>query len=110
MCYYCANFFTTAPSPPSVSIALSSSIAVAGQPLTRTCSASVQDGISGTPTLIWTRNGMELPGEGSSGSLSFSPLHTSHGGVYTCIARLTIPEAGVDVSGTDTIAIVVQSM
>ena len=91
-------------------IAPSSIIVVAGQPFTRTCSASVQDGISGTPTLIWTRNGIELSGEGSSGSLSFSPLRTSHGGVYTCTARLTIPEAGVDVSGTDTITIVVQSM
>lgn len=55
---------------------------------------------------------MELIGEVLSGplSLSFSSLLTGYGGVYTCTARLSIPEAGVDISGTNTTIVVVQSM
>ena len=84
---------------------------MAGQTLTLTCSASLQQDVNGSPTLMWTRDGVEQPGEASSDSLSlsFSPLLTSHGGVYTCTARLTIPEAGVDVSETNTTIVTVQS-
>ena len=101
----------TAPSPPTVSIVHSSSSVMAGQPLTLTCSASLQQGIVGSPTLLWTRDGVDQPGEASSDSLSlsFSPLLTSHGGVYTCTARLTIPDARVDVTGTNMTTITVQS-
>ena len=80
---------------------------MAGQPLTLTCSATVQEGIDVSPTLTWTKDGVEQ----SSGSvLTFDRLLTSHGGVYTCTARLNIPEAGVDVYRTNTTTIVVQSM
>ena len=79
----------------------------AGQFLTLLCSATVQEGIDVSPTLTWTRDGVQQ----SSGSvLYFEPLLTSHGGVYTCTARLNIPEAGVDVYGTNTTTVVVRSM
>ena len=97
--------------PPTVSIAPynNSVIAQAGQPFTLTCSASTQ-GVSAMPTLMWIRDGDILPIESGSGplDLSFSPLHTSDGGPYTCTAILNIPEAGVDVSGTNTTNIFVQ--
>ena len=84
----------------------STTLVVAGQSLTLTCSATVQEDIDVSPTLTWTRDGVEQ----SSGSvLTFDPLFTSHGGVYTCTARLNIPEAGVDVYGTNTTTVVDQS-
>ena len=85
---------------------------MAGESLTLTCSTSIQEGINGSSTLTWTRDSIEQPGEDRSGFLSLSliPLHTSHGGVYICTARLTIPEAGVDVSESNMTTITVQSM
>ena len=80
---------------------------MAGLPLTLTCSATVQECIDVSPTLTWTRDGVE---QSSGLDLTFDRLLTSHGGVYTCTARLNIPEAGVDVYGTNTTTVVVQSM
>ena len=80
---------------------------MAGQSLTLTCSATVQEGISGSPILIWTKGGIQ---QSTGSTLTFDPLLTSHGGVYTCIARLTIPKAGVDVSGLNATIVRVQSM
>ena len=83
-----------------------------GQPLTLNCSASIQEGITGTPILTWTKDGVQQTAEFSSGSLvlSFPSLHKTHSGLYICNARLIIPEAGVDVSGTNTTSVLVQSM
>ena len=98
---------STAPLPPTVNIVHSTSPVMAGQRLTLTCSATVKVSIDGSPTLTWTRDGVEQ----SSGSvLTFDPLRTSHGGVYTCTARLHIPEAGVDVSGANATSVVVKSV
>ena len=96
-----------------MSITPFNSVVMAGQPLSLNCSASIQDGISGTPSLTWTRvDDDDLPTEVTSepSLLSFSSLRTSHAGRYTCTARLSIPEAGVDVSGDNTTSIFVQSM
>jgi hypothetical protein len=94
-----------------VSIVHSSDSVTAGELLTLTCSATVQEGIGGTPTLTWTRNGVELSGEEQSGSLilSFSPV-IRDAGEYTCTARLTIPDAEVDVSGNNTANVFVQGI
>ena len=104
--------FSIAPLPPIVSIVPRSNVPImAGQSLTLTCSAVLQEGISGNPTLMWTRDidgvaDFIVPGS----LLTFEPLLTSHGGVYTCTARLTIPEAGVDVSEVNATTVYVQSM
>ena len=85
---------------------------MAGQSLTLNCSASIQEGIRGTPVLTWTREDASLSSDVTSAPplLSFPSLRTSHAGRYTCTARLNIPEAGVDIPGTNTTSIVVQSM
>ena len=103
---------STAPAAPTVSVVHSSNGSIlAGEQLILTCSATVQEGTMGSPILTWSRDGVELSAEASSNSLllRFSPLLTSHGGVYMCTARLAIPEAGVDVTGTNTTAVRVQS-
>ena len=79
---------------------------MAGESLTLTCSASLQEGITGSPTLMWTRGGVQQSNEPT---LTFDPLLTSHGGVYTCTARV-IPEAGVDVAGANSTNVVVQGL
>ena len=43
-------------------------------------------------------------------SLSFSPLHTSHRGQYSCMVSMNIPEASVIISGQASHNITVQSM
>ena len=102
-----------APRAPVVTIIHSSgSPVLAGLSLMLNCSAVVQKGILGSPALAWSRDGVELVGEASSGSLllPFIPVATSHGGVYTCSVRLTIPEAGVEVTGENSTDVIVQSM
>ena len=86
------------------------SLALAGQSFRLTCSALPQEGVGGTVTLTWTRNDMELPAanESSGALVSISPVLTSHGGQYTCTARLTFPEAGIDISGANTTSISIQ--
>ena len=43
-------------------------------------------------------------------ALEFSPLHTSHGGRYSCIATILLPEIGVyALSGGSSLNIIVQS-
>ena len=96
----------------AISIAHSSSSVMAGQPLTLTCSTSVQEGVNGSLSVTWTKDDLEQPGEVRSGSVSLhlTPLHTSHSGVYTCTARLIIPEVGVDVTESNMTTVTIQSM
>ena len=104
------------PPAPSVSI-VSSDSSTAGLPHNLTCSATVIPGLASVPSLQWEGSGVGQPGvkvsgESTSGplSLSFSPLLTAQGGVYTCIAMISIPEARVNVPGANTTTVVVQSM
>ena len=102
--------FVAVPSPPTVSIDPFNRLETAGQPLTLTCSASIQEGIRGTPVLTWTRDDAILSSDVTSAPplLSFPSLRTSHAGRYTCTARLSIPEAGVDISGDRTTTVSIQ--
>ena len=65
----------------------------------------------GIPILVWSRDDIELAVGAGSSSIShqFSPLATSYGGMYMCTARLTIPLAGVDVTGSNATNVIVQS-
>ena len=97
---------TAPPIPVVVIVPTSSDSAVAGESLKLTCSATVvPDNLIIDPILTWSRPGVDQIGveesieTASNLSLTFSPLYTSHGGVYVCSARLTNPEAGVDVTG-----------
>ena len=103
--------FVAVPSPPTVSIDPFNRLETAGQPLTLNCSASIPEGIRGTPVLTWTRKDASLLSDAITSApprLSFPSLHTSHAGRYTCTARLSIPEAGVDVSGDSTTNVSIQ--
>ena len=97
-------------SPPTVSITPFNCLEMAGQPLTLTCSVSIQEGIRGTPVLTWTREDASLSSDVTSAPplLFFPSLRTSHAGRYACTARLSIPEAGVEISGDSTTNVSIQ--
>lgn len=84
-------------------------VAIAGESLIMTCLALPQEGIGGNVTVTWTGNGTSLLSEENSGSIIFlSPVKTSHAGEYTCTVRHNIPDAGVDVTETNTTSISIQ--
>ena len=105
----------TVPPAPVVSIVNSSLSSFAGEDFTLTCRVTVMpDNLLTPPTLLWVGPGVGQDGVEQSvenGSIhTFSPLRTSHGGVYTCIANLVIPIAGVSISGTYMATVTVRSM
>ena len=75
-----------------------------------------------TPTLHWMDGGGSTitagnPSTGSTGvngvestlDLMFSMLRTSHGGNYTCIATISIPDINVNVEEDMSESVIVQS-
>ena len=110
--YVCVS---TAPSAPTINIETSRDSVAAGDSLNLTCSAMIiPNNLITDPILTWSgpgvyQNSIQLHSGVSTLSISFSPLRTSHGGVYVCDVSLSIPEAEVNVSATKLIAINVQS-
>ena len=68
---------------------------VAGQSYTLYCNGTVLGNTSLTPVVTWRNStGVVTSGNGitvSNGILTFNPLHTSHGGQYTCQSALNYP-------------------
>ena len=94
---------------------MSTGSSTAGLPHHLNCSVSVIPGLASDPSLRWEgpgvgQPGVEVSGESTSGhlSLSFSSLLTGHGGVYTCIATLSVP--GATIAGNNATIIIVKSM
>ena len=68
---------------------------VAGQMYTLICNGTLVGNTSLTPVVTW-RNSTGVVTNGnditvSNGILTFNPLHTSHGGQYTCQSTLSSP-------------------
>ena len=106
------NYYDTiiaVPSPPTVNIDPFNRLETDGQPLILICSA-IPEGTRGTPVLTWTKENVGLSSDVTSPPplLSFPSLRTSHAGRYICTARLSIPEAGVDISRNSTTNISIQ--
>ena len=96
----------------------------AGEMLTLTCRVTVVEGLTVDPTVTWldsednpvtggvnvTVGSVMRSGRESTLVLEFSPLHTSHGGRYTCMATILLPEIQVyALSGGSSLIIIVQS-
>ena len=66
---------------------------VAGQMYTLTCTGALVGNSSLIPVVTWWNStGVITSGNGitvSNGNLTFNPLHTSHGGLYTCQSVVT---------------------
>ena len=89
--------------------------APAGTNLMLTCLVSVVDHLVTLPKSEWRGGSIgsdNVNTEGtpsSSLTLTFSPLHTSHGNVYTCEAEIKIESIGITKTTTEMRRIVIQS-
>ena len=105
--------------PPSVAV-FSAPSPTAGQTHTLTCVAVVADYLTVQPMLEWlSLDAMsnviqsEQINSGSTVSnrmLTFAPLHTTHGGVYTCQATIIISRVNItEKRGNTGQSVIVQS-
>ena len=99
----------------------SSGASTAGQAHTLTCTATVVENLVVEPTLEWLdtdRNRVGgnsitvgppvTTGTNTTLTLTFNPLHTSHGGRYTCRATVNIPAIS-SVNSSEVSDVLVQS-
>ena len=101
---------------------------IAGQSYSLLCTVTVQDGPISDPHIMWLDpNGCPLSSEGAitiatqsavdgpsqarltTYSISFSPLYTSNGGLYTCQATVTSPQQTLQETSSATHNLTVQS-
>ena len=76
---------------------------IAGQRHTLNCFARTEDNVASVPTLKWvsidnediTENDQTNSTTSANRSLTIDTLCTSHGGRYTCRARIDIPLGGI---------------
>ena len=89
---------STALQPPEVSVS-PSPVRTAGEAYMLVCTATVEEYLQGIPSLRWRLPGntnntsigtQSTNGTVSNTKLSFTPLRTSHGGVYVCEATINI--------------------
>ena len=96
----------------------------AGQPYTLSCTATVVENLVVPPRLEWLETDHDrrvvgsnnisvgIPvttGTNTSLTFTFVPLHTSHGGKYTCRATINIPAISLLSSGETDFVVVVKS-
>ena len=117
---------STALQPPDLSIFASDATITPGEAYTLICRVAVQNGLMSSPQITWLNpNGQVLSSEGAitveiqpvignptrltSYALTFSPLHTSHAGTYTCRATVVSRYGTMMQSASATANITVQS-
>ena len=93
----------------------------AGSSYTLVCQVTVTQGLVVDPDVVWLdSSGMTVSGlmgrpsiEGNvvTRNLTFNPLHTTHGGVYTCHASISLPSISIaNLSNNSSAIITVLSM
>ena len=100
----------------------SSGASTAGQAHTLTCTATVVENLVVEPTLEWLDTDRNIvggnyitvgppvtTGTNTTLTLTFNALHTSHGGRYTCRARINIRAISILYSSEASDIVVVQS-
>ena len=93
----------------------------AGNAYTLVCHVIVIEGLVVDPTVVWLDSnratvsgvnisvgGPSIEGNVVTHNLTFSPLHTSHGGEYTCRASISV--SSISLSRNNLTRIIVQSM
>ena len=90
---------------------------LAGDELSLTCTVTVVEYLTVVPTVQWSGGSVGLEdgvteshdGVNSMRTLTFSPLHTSHGAEYTCQAEISISSISVMMIATGSERVMVQS-
>ena len=82
---------------------------------------TVVDGLVAVPDVVWMKdrgvlvNGTNTPltrtvsGGNSTLNLTFNPLLTSHGGQYTCVATISVPQLSLDIINSSAVTVSIQS-
>ena len=103
--------------PPNVNISGPKS-ATAGEDLVLTCTVEVIERLISVPSVEWSGGSVGSGndviegdtthnGNISEKTLTFSPLHTSHGSVYTCTANINIQSINLRRTGIESTTILV---
>lgn len=117
-------FSTTAISPPDIEIFMDGTSSVEAS-FTLLCSVTLPSGITTEPQISWlSSEGDILTSEGdvtvgyqsiignpsrlTTYIIQFSPLGTSHAGMYTCLVTLTSPFGTIEVSSARSENITIQ--
>ena len=93
---------------------------LAGDNLSLTCTVTVEEYLTVVPTVQWSGGSVGLEGGvtesetshdgvNSTRTLTFSPLRTSHGAVYTCQTEINISSISLMKIATGSIGVTVQS-
>ncbi len=111
--------FNSVPDPPQVRISSSGST-TAGEIYAVTCDVSLNQNLRQAPVIEWVGpSGLVLndssledmllssSSPSTSLTLSFTPLHTSHGGSYVCRAIVMDTDANLRISSNNTSIIII---
>ena len=84
-----------------------------------TCTVTVEEHLVVQPTVEWSRGSVgsesvsvdDITRDGATSTrhITFSPLHTSHGGQYVCQADIDIPSIGLMKTANSSRDVTVQS-
>ncbi len=113
-------FTFSVPNPPSVNIT-TTGVPVAGDTYAFTCNVSLSESLRQSPIIEWTDpSGFVLndnslidvilssSSPSTTKTLSFTQLHTSHGGSYVCRAVIIDSDANILISNNITLNLVVE--
>ena len=107
--------------PPPVVTTSSYGSTIAGSVYSLVCMVKVVDGLVVVPDVVWMMDGAILvnginttltrtvSGGNSTLNLTFIPLFTSHGGQYTCVATISVPQLSLSVTNSSAVTVSVQS-
>ncbi len=112
--------FILVPDPPQVRISSSGST-TAGEMYAVTCDVSLNQNLRQAPVIQWMgQSGLVINNSSledmllsssspfTSLTLSFTPLHTSHGGSYVCRAIVMDTDANLQISSNNTSIIIIE--
>ncbi|KAL5486720.1 hypothetical protein EMCRGX_G019237 [Ephydatia muelleri] len=95
---------------------------IAGSVYTLVCMVKVVDGLVVVPDVVWMKDGGVLvngtniiltrtvSGGNSTLNLTFNPLLTSHGGQYTCVATISVPQLSLNITNSSAVTVSVQTL
>ena len=107
--------------PPPVVTTSSYGSTIAGSVYSLVCTVKVIDGLVVVPDVVWMKDGRVLvngtnttltrtvSGGNSTLNLTFNPLLTSHGGQYTCVATISVPQLSLNITNSSAVTVSVQS-
>ena len=91
---------------------------IAGSVYSLVCTVKVDDRLVAVPDVVWMKDGGVLVNGtnttltrtvNSTLNLTFNPLLTSHGGQYTCVGTISVPQLSLSITNSSAVTVSVQS-